>query len=651
MLPVIFHKLLLPEEAVAKVEKILSNGPFLGTEKVSLSQALNRVLWKSFTATVDSPPFDRSEVDGFAVLAKSTYGAEEDKPIQLKIVGQAIVGLLPICEVLEGEAVEIATGAPIPRGANSVVMVEYTKTRQDTVTMYRSVVPGENLAQTGSDVMIGDLTLRQGAFLSPREIAVLAALGLSEVEVYRSPKVAVFSTGDELVSPGEKLEPGKVFDINGVAIHSLLTDLNVPADNLGILGDDYAKIKGALDSALERYDVILTSGSTSAGLGDIVYKILEELGKPGMIVHGLRIKPGKPTVAAIVRNKLIIGLPGFPVSAMIAFSVFAKPILANMMGRQDSFPTVTVPARMAFRVQAGKGKREYIPVNVIRSANSFVAYPLLGGSGSVSTLAMGDGYVEVGENREYISQDELVEVKMFTSKIPLAELDIIGSHCPAIDLILELSKQTHAKIVNVGSMGGWEAVRRGEADIAGTHLLDEETHDYNVPFFKNFKLAEKAVLIRGYCRAQGFVVAKGNPKGISDFAQFFRPDIVMINRNAGSGTRAFIDYNLKILRKESPFDIRGYDHEAKTHSAVAAAVSHGRADVGVAVETYSALYGLDFIPLGEEQFDFLIQSDRLQKNAVKSFLEMLRSTRFAEELTKRLPGYRTLPETGTEISP
>ncbi|MFQ5761970.1 MAG: gephyrin-like molybdotransferase Glp, partial [Candidatus Bathyarchaeia archaeon] len=364
MKPVVFHELLLPEEAVAKVESVLGGLKPLGSERVSLNAAAGRVLAETVCAKADSPPFDRSEVDGYAVAAQSVYGAEEDKPIALRIIGESVVGESPKFEVKKDETAEIATGAPIPRGANAVVMVEYTKRENQSVLVYRSVVPGENIAQTGSDVSIGDVALRAGTLLTPREIAVLAALGYGDVDVYRKPKVAVFSTGDEVVPPGRTLPAAKVFDINGVTLITLFQENGAAADYGGILKDDPPEIKRTLAKGIEEYDILVTSGSTSAGLGDVIYRIFDELGSPGIVVHGLRIKPGKPTVAAVVNGKIALGLPGFPVSAMIAFAVFMKPLLAKLTGMGHQQQAVTYPCSMALRLQAGKGRREFIPVNI-----------------------------------------------------------------------------------------------------------------------------------------------------------------------------------------------------------------------------------------------------------------------------------------------
>jgi molybdenum cofactor synthesis domain-containing protein len=651
-LAVVFHRLLDIDEALRKLDDAMGGIKPLGSERVILSDALGRILAQPVEAKVDSPPFDRSEVDGYAVESKSLYGAEEDKPVRLKVVGESRVGALPHVALGFGEAVEIATGAPIPRGANAVAMVEYTKEEHDgTILVYRSLVPGENVAQAGSDVMVGDLALRRGVLLTYREIAVLAALGYGEVVVHRRPSVAVLSIGDELAVPGDALAPGKVYDVNGVAISQMVRELGATPQYLGIVPDSYEGLRKAIGEALQSSDMVLTSGSTSAGLGDVIYRIFDELGKPGIVVHGLKIKPGKPTVAAVVNGVLAVGLPGFPVSAMIAFSVFVQPMLLKMMGRGVPSQSWSQRARLAYGIQAGRGKREYIPVNLVSSPEGVVAYPLLKGSGATSTLAWADGFFEVGEKRESLEEGELVGVRLFSHQIQLAELTIIGSHCPGVDLVLELMGEMEAKVINIGSTGGWLAVKRGEADIAGTHLLDAESLVYNVPFLSKYDLKGKAAIFRGYARRQGFLVAKGNPKGIGTFKDFTRGDVIIINRNSGSGTRAFIDHNLKEIGvKPVEGGIRGYDHEAKTHSAVAAAVAQGRADVGVSLEAYAEAYGLEFLPLGEEIYDFLVAKERLEKRAVKGFIATLAGKEFAEALCRRLKGYRILPDTGKFVS-
>jgi len=654
----LFHKLLTVEEAIKGVEPAIGGIKPLGIEIVPLERALGRVLAENIYAMIDLPPFDRSEVDGYAVDSRSVFEADEDRPIELKIVGTSIVGKMPSVEVNLGEAVEIDTGAPLPRGADAVVMAEYTKKINDEkVLIYKSVRPGENVAQTGSDIRIGERALKSGTILTAREIAVLAGLGMQAVKVYVRPRVAIISTGDEIVMPGTKLEPAKVYDVNGFALSSLIAEMGGQPSYLGVLPDDPKIIEDVISRAYENYDIVITSGSTSAGIRDIIYRVFDKLGKPGLVVHGLKIKPGKPTVAAVVNGKILFGLPGFPLSSIIAFTVFVRPILAKIIGLSSVQSELKLQAKMAFKVQAGKGKREYLPVNLVQVQNTYKAYPLLVSSGSASALAFADGFIEVPESREFLEENEEVEVRLISRFLKPADLVIIGSHCPGVDLITELGDFGFVKIINVGSIGGWLAVKRGEADIAGTHLFDEQTKEYNVPFMDIYGLKGKAILIRGYVRLQGLIVEKGNPLNIKDFNDLLRPNIRFINRNKGSGTRALIDMKLKELANTKGINfqnlvnmINGYYTESKTHSGVAAAIAQGRADVGVAIKSVADAYDLDFIPIGEEFYDFLIPIDRINKENVKKFIEILKSKTFADLLEKRLPGYKVHKDTGRIIS-
>jgi putative molybdopterin biosynthesis protein len=603
-------------------------------------------------ARVDSPPFDRSVVDGFAVHASDVFAADEAHPIKLKIIGRAEVGMIFPGEVPPGHCLEIATGAPVPRGCDAVVMVEYTKRVGDGVLIYRGVSPGENIAQAGSDISDGDLIFRRHRLISSRELAALAAQGVERVRVYRTPSVAVFSTGNEVMPAGQPLKPGRVYDVNGPATASLLREMGIHAQLLGILPDDEAAIRGSLEEALSRYDVVITSGSTSAGFGDVIYRVFDGLGRPGVLVHGLRLKPGKPTVIAVARGKLLIGLPGFPLSALMVFHLVARPLLLMMAGQRPSTALMSLEARVPFTPEVGRGKRELLPVQLVGGREGLIAYPLLAHSGSASALALADGFIDIPEDREFLRADERVSVTPITPHLRLSDLTIIGSHCPGIDRLVERLPGLEVKSVSVGSWAGWEAVKRGEADIAGTHLLDESTMEYNVPFLRRAGLEGRAVIVRGYSRRIGLVVARGNPKHIRSIEDLLREDIIFVNRVRGSGIRTYLDLRLKPILggREPGRAIHGYHYEVKTHTAVAAAVEQGRADVGIAIEAVKKYYGVDFIPLGEEIYDLLISKERLSKPAVQMFLRELGSEEFQRELVEELPGYGVLPDTGKVIA-
>ncbi|MGQ9780642.1 MAG: molybdopterin biosynthesis protein [Nitrososphaeria archaeon] len=648
----IFHNLVSVEEALKLIESSVSLQP-VGVEDVDLTQCLGRVLSEDVFSPIDSPPFDRSEVDGYAVSAEDVAEAEDDRPAALKIVGFSEVGRKPEQEIGRKECMRIATGAPLPRGADSVVMIEYTKEADGFVNVYKPVVQGENIAQAGSDYVLGDLFLRKGSKISSREVASLSALGLSKVRVYVRPTVGLFSSGNEIVPPGERLTPGKVYDANGPALYSMVVECGGKPSYLGILPDEYEKMYRAVASALEKYDMVITSGSTSAGIGDMMYRVFDSVGRPGIVVHGLKIKPGKPTIAAAAENKLLFGLPGFPVSAMMVFSILVKPILNKMAG-SGKVTEKSVSARTPFKVTVGKGRRTLLPVSVINNGTENIAYPTPGGSGSVSLLNYSDGFIDVPEYIEFLDEDEKVEVKLFSERLNISDLNIIGSHCPAVELILsDLETRYLSKVVNVGSLAGWRAIARKEADIAGTHLLDEETLQYNVPFLQKHNLKAIAVVVKGYRRQQGIITLKNNPKNIRGIESLLEGEVRFINRNRGSGTRTFLDHNLRRIAKERGEDfvkvtekIQGYTYEAKTHSAVALSVAQGRADAGIGLEFYSEKYGLGFIPLTEEEYDFVVLNERLNKPAVRDFIDVLKSKEFRSLLESKFKGYTTTSDIG-----
>ncbi len=646
-----FRRVVSIEEAEQRLYKFYK--PERKTEEVSLAEAYGRVLACDILANIDVPPFDRATMDGYAVKAKDTFYADEENPVELKVIDYIPAGDSRRIEIKDKECVGIATGAPLPKGANAVVMVEFTEKKGRKIKIYKPVAPGENVMAAGSDIMRGEIVLRKGTFLSPRETALLAALGITKVKVYRKPKVAIISTGNEIVSPGEKLAFGKIYDVNARSLIDAVKENGGEAEYLGIIRDNPEELYNMLKEALN-YDIILTSGGTSAGVGDLSYKVIDQLGEPGVIVHGIAIKPGKPAVIGVVNNKPIFGLPGYPTSCMIIFNVFVAPLLRKLSGLPEA-ERKRLKARAATRLYSARGRREYMLVNLVESYDkSYSAYPILTGSGAITTLAYADGYIEIPENVEYIDADEEVEVKLLSDSIRLAELTIIGSHCIGIDILLSLMQPIQAKIMNVGSSGGLAAAKRGECDIAGTHLLDK-SGEYNLPFIKRLKLEEKVYLIRGYEREQGLVIAKGNPKGIKGIEDLLRQDVSFINRNPGSGTRVLLDIELEKLAKRQGEDfqelvkrINGYEIEAKTHSAIAAAVAYGRADVGLAIRTVAEQYDLDFIPLKSEKYDFVVPKEKISKPSVEKFLNLLKSNDFKKKLENTV-GLKVTEETGKII--
>lgn len=655
----IFKTLMSSEEALAKLDEHCKIEP-IGIENIPLLDASGMILADDIVSSLDVPNFDKASMDGYALIASDTFGTKEDQPITLEIIGVSQPGSMPSGEVKHGQAIEIGTGAPMPGGANSVVMVEYTQTINNELRVFRAVSPGENITPAGSDKMVGELILRKGQRISPREIGVLAAVGLGEVTVYRKPKVAVISIGNELIEPGNVLKYAQIFDINSNTIStSVLENGGLPLKSV-IVGDDKATIKNAVKNALQKADIILTSASTSAGAGDMLNKVIEELGDPGIIAHGLTLKPGKPTLIAVIKKRPLIGLPGYPTSALMIFNLVVASIIRRMAGLPEASETPIIDAKVARKVFSDKGRRELLPVHLISSLNGFSVYPVAYGSGAISTMALADGYVDIPKNQEFLEEGDDVKVELFSPEIQPTDLLIIGSHCTGIDLLLQHMRTRIPslifKVVNIGSLGGFEAVVRGEADIAGVHILDEQTGEYNTPYLRRQNLSDQVSLIRGYSREQGLIVAKGNSKGIISLEDILRDDVIFLNRNPGSGTRVLIDLKLKALAKSKKLSfndlkkkIGGYNVEAKSHQAVAASIAQGKANVGVGIRTVAHFYNLEFIHLANEMYDFIIPSNRSEKKAVKLFFSTLRSKEFKNDILKKMPGFKPNSLTGKII--
>lgn len=608
------------------------------TETVPLSECHGRVLAEDVYSTVDVPGFDRASMDGYAVKAADTWGADEEAPRTLRMAGIIHAGATPDKAVAEGTAIEVATGAVMPAGANAVVMVENTDPQGAAINIRKPVTPGENVMHTGADVMMGELVLRKDTMLTPREVSVLAAVGLDRVGVYRRPVVAITSTGDELSPPGAKLEPGRIYDVNSYAIGAGVHENGGVPLYLGIVRDEPGAFRDSVLGAAEKADVVLTSGSTSAGASDMMFSTVGSLGR--VLVHGIKIKPGKPTIIGEAGGKPFIGLPGYPSSALTIFNEVVAPLIRHMGGLPGQ-DIKKVEARMALRVITEGGREVLLPVGLLKEQGGLAAYPIEKGSGAVSGLLDADGYVEIGEDVRVLEEGERVNVRLFSDEIVFPDLLIIGSHCLGIDVITRMmaDRGFTVRSINVGSAGGLRAIRKGIADVAGVHLLDE-SGVYNEPFLKD---VPGAALVKGYIRKQGLIVAKGNPlhiKGIADL-----PGKRFINRAKGSGTRTLLDLELTRLAGQRHTTLKaladampGYDVEAKTHSAVASAIVMGKADVGLGIKTVADQNGLDFIPLRDEEYDFVLQKGRADKPAVRAFLEVLGSAEFKKSIGRL--GYR-----------
>jgi putative molybdopterin biosynthesis protein len=622
------------ETATARFHRHLDLRP-LGVETVALSQALGRVLARAVVADVDVPGFDRSGVDGFAVRADDTVGATERAPKVLTLNSEILTpGTVPQLTVAPGTATLIATGGMVPRGADAVIMVEHTETRDDdggpVIEVYRTAAAGQFIAFAGSDLARGETVLRAGQVLTSREIGMLASVGCATVEVWWRPQVAIISTGDEIVAPGRPIRPGAVYDSNAAILAAAVEEAGGCAKPLGIGPDDETVLSRLVDEGLATCDMVILSGGTSKGAGDLCYRAISSFKDPGIVVHGVALKPGKPLCLAVTGGKPIVILPGFPTSAIFTFHEFVAPVIRAFAGLPVE-QTEKLPAILPMRIASELGRTEYLMVSLVRADGDapLAAYPNSKGSGAVTAFSQADGFIVIGQHDESVAAGTPVEVQLI-GRAHLADLVIIGSHCVGLDVLIGRlqSEGISVKALNVGSTGGLAAAKRGECDIAAIHLMDPETGAYNRPF-----LTPALHLIPGYRRLQGIVYRKGDPRfegrSLEEAirAAITASDCLMVNRNAGSGTRILTD---RLLGGAKPV---GYWSQPKSHNAVGVAVAQNRADWGIAIETIAREYGLGFISAQDEHYDFIVPKGRLARPAVDRFLAVLKDPATRDALT------------------
>jgi putative molybdopterin biosynthesis protein len=626
-----FLQVLDRDEAERRFHAAVGLAP-VGAETIGIAAALGRVLAASICSPVDVPSFDRSNVDGFAVIAEDTFGASEEVPRRLRVAQEVVhTGVVPSTIVARGDAVAIATGGMMPRGADAVVMVEYADTVEHTaepheraIDVRRAVTAGSGVSFAGTDITAGETVLRQGQVLTSRDTGVLAAIGVAAVDVWRRPVVAILSTGDEIIAPGEAMRPARVYDSNARILADAVRELGGEPLSLGIVSDEVEEMRARLSHALASADMVVLSGGTSKGAGDLSYRAVSELTDPGVVAHGVALKPGKPICLAASAGKPVVVLPGFPTSAIFTFHEFVAPVLSAMAGRPRQ-SRATVSARLAVRVNSEVGRTEYLLVGLLPSGagpsdtGDLTAYPMGQGSGSVTTFSRADGFATIPRHDEIVPAGTLVTVQLLGRELQLADLVVIGSHCIGLDYLLgELERRgVRSKFLAVGSQAGLDAARRGECDVAGIHLLDPASGEYNWPF-----MTETLELLPGYERIQGIAFRQGDQRfqthtPANAIAAAIDSGCVMVNRNQGSGTRALIE---RLLGGARP---AGYAVQPRNHNAVAAAIVQGRADWGVTLDTVAARAGLAFIAVQPEQYDFVVPKTRLARPAMQAFRTLL----------------------------
>ncbi|MGQ9607854.1 MAG: molybdopterin biosynthesis protein [bacterium] len=625
----------LRKRSLIESQEVFLNHPnikkFDKIESLDPRNSLGRITAEPVFAKISSPHYHCSAMDGIAVKAEDTYNASSANPVRL-----SNDRLCKFCYV--------DTGDPIPLEFNAVIMIEDVREVNDySVEIVSAVAPWQNIRMAGEDIVATELLLTRGHKIRPIDIAIMLSGGITSVIVKKKPLVTIIPTGDEIIEPGINPTQGTIIDSNSYMLEAMVKEWGGEPKRLAIVEDDYDKIKSAiLDAALES-DIILTSAGSSAGREDFIPPAIEEIGE--LLVHGISISPGKPTALGIVNGIPIIGLPGYPVSMAVSAECFLKPLLCKMLNAQVPSPQ-KIPVSVSKKLASKLGDEEFIRVKLFtrQKDNIIKAIPLEKGASILNSLVRADGILRIPSEVEGITPNETVEVELMK---PLDEIQnsvvAIGSHDITLDILADEIKINNPLLnfssAHVGSIGGLMALKRREAHIAGMHLLDEETGEYNIPYLKRLLPEQKIVLVNLVYRQQGLIVERGNPKGIGSLSDIVMKNLSFCNRQRGSGTRILLDFQLKRLGI-SPEKINGYDREVYTHMAVASAVATGVASAGLGIYAAAKTLGLDFIPIIEERYDLAIPEELLSLPNIQFILETIRNDSFKSRV-QNLEGYDT----------
>ena len=592
-------------------------------ETIPVTESLNRITGKAVYAKYCSPLFNAAAMDGIAVNAAKTEGASEGTPVEL---------------VFGKDYQIIDTGDPIHEPYDAVIMAEDLLETEDEnkVKIISPAVPWQHIRPVGEDIVAGEMILPGRHCIRPIDVGVLLSGGIVEIEVVKNPTVAIFPTGTEIIEPGTEPKDGDIIESNSRMFENMAKVQGAEAVRFETIPDDYERIRDAVKEAAEKFDMVIINAGSSAGTEDYTVHVLRELGE--VIIHGVSIKPGKPVILAFVNNKPVIGLPGYPVSAYIGFENFVSPVLSYMGGRVEK-KNKKVEAVISRRLVSSLKHKEYVRVKVGCVGDKIVAAPLARGAGAAMSLVRADGFCVIPQNSEGCEAGEKLEVELYRELEEIKNTAVvIGSHDLILDVMADMMPNhfpgMYLSSTHVGSMGGLMALKRGEAHIAPIHMLNEETGVYNVSYIE--KMFHKPVaLIKGVGRVQGIMVKKGNPLHISSVEDLKK--VRFVNRQRGAGTRMLLDFCLK-ERGIMPEEIRGYDREAATHMAVAALVAGESADAGLGIRSAALAMKLDFIEVGQEEYDFAVPEKYLELPYIRAFVQILKSEEFHKKL-QELGGY------------
>jgi putative molybdopterin biosynthesis protein len=630
------------DEALRKWLHELDSGRVLSHlpgEKIPVTDSLGRVTASSVTAKISSPFYHSSAMDGYAVRFAETFGASERTPKRLAIGGQAVY---------------VDTGDPMPDGFNAVIMIEdinvvkgestggkpFPGLTTDSIEIISPATPWQHVRVIGEDIVATELILPENQKIRPVDMGAMIAGGHIRVMVRRKPRVVIIPTGTEIVEPGSELKRGDIIEYNSRILGGLVSEWGGEAVRFRIVLDNLGELKKAISEAHAMGDLIVINAGASAGSEDFTAKAVKDLGE--VILHGVGIKPGKPVILGRIEGKPVLGIPGYPVSAFITFSLFARPLLYKWLGLDPGGPEI-LKAKISRQVASALGQEEFLRVKVGKVGENFVATPVSRGAGVLMSLVRADGFVRIPGMSEGIGSGSEVDVELMRSKDEIENTIVcIGSHDNALDLLANVLRKRCPGLslssAHVGSMGGLMALKRGEAHMAGTHLLDEETGEYNVAFIKRVLPGREVILMNLVYREQGLLVLRGNPKEIKGFKDLARNDVVFVNRQAGAGTRLLTDKWLRDLGI-SPSGIKGYEREEYTHMGVASAVLTGVADTGLAILASARALNLDFIPVAKERYDLVIPREFYDMDMIRHLVRIIREDSEFRDMVTELGGY------------
>ncbi|MEJ2746305.1 MAG: molybdopterin biosynthesis protein [Anaerolineae bacterium] len=625
--------------------------PFL-TETIPVSQANGRITAQAVFAKISSPHYHASAMDGYAVRAQDTHGATETSPQQLILT--------------EGSAKAVNTGHALPTWANAVIMIEHTQPvtladGRSAIEIRAAVPPWHHVRPMGEDMVATELVLPANHRLRPVDLGALAGSGHAEVAVYGRPRVAIIPTGSELVSVEtavtEGIQPGRIIEYNSLVLAAQVENWGGIPTRWPMVKDDFAAIKTAVAEAAQNHDLILINAGSSAGSEDYTANVVQELGR--LLVHGVAVRPGHPVILGMVKPGRgaggqgsggespvpIIGVPGYPVSAALTGEIFVEPLLARWQGQPAHQPD-TLQATLTRKLVSPTGDDDYVRVSVGKVGEKVMVTPISRGAGVITSLVRADGIVRIPRFSEGADAGSEVTVHLYRTPREIEKtIVVIGSHDLTLDLLAQhLAEKEGAwrlMSANVGSLGGLVALRRGESHLGGSHLLDPETGIYNESYVRRYLPGQEIVLVTLVGREQGWIVPPGNPKGLAGWADAANPDVQIVNRQRGAGTRVLLDYELSQLGI-TPEQVRGYGREEYTHLAVAAAVASGVADAGLGIRAAARALDLDFVPLAHEQYQLVMPKAHYEGELLRPLLDLLHDDGFRTAVAN-LPGYDITP--------